>query len=120
MEMSDMPEHVQRMLKNAHYVEIHPPGCGCPAEEKSPWIQVGTLKPEDITRTVSMRAKLAELVGESNVHMAKMEALRTQHNAVSAEYWEHVVKTYSLPRDGVYEVRPADHVILMRPKVKKP
>lgn len=120
MEMSDLPEQIQRLLKNAHFVEVHPPGCGCPADENNGWVQVGSLKPEDITRTASMRSRLGELIAESKILIAKLEAVKAQHNVVNAEYWEHLVKTYSLPREGVYEVRKSDNAIMMRQKPKKP
>lgn len=120
MEMSDMPEDVRQRLKNLHFVEIHPPGCGCPAEEKGGWVQVGSLKPEDITRTATMRTKLGELQAESKILMAKLESVKAQHTVVNAEYWEHLVKTYSLPRTGIYEVRKSDNAIMMRQTPKKP
>ena len=120
MEMSDLPEPIQRILKNVHLVEVHTEGCGCPAEEKPPMIQVGTLKPEDITRTIAMRARSAELSGESKVLIAKLDAIKAQLLAVHSEYWEHIIKTYSLPRGGTYEVKKDDNRILMRPEPKKP
>jgi hypothetical protein len=121
MDISDLPEPLRKLvLEQIQIIELHAEACGHNHEDpKASWVQVGTLKDEEITRTATMRLKQGELIGESKVLMTKLESIRALLQVVNTEYWEYIVKAHSLPREGIYEIRQSDNAIIMKPKAKK-
>lgn len=83
-------------------------------EDESTFVTAATLQAEDITRSKVFTADKAKINGELNVLAAKMQALMAKKSALHAEFWEHLYSTYTLPRDGRYDIK--DGMIRKKPK----
>lgn len=81
------------------------------------WIQVGKLSPEDFGKGRSSEAAIAELQREASLLLKKLGALRAQIEVHGEEWWNHIYKTYSLPR-GCYQIH-TDGRIFKQPKKDK-
>ena len=112
----DFRDFIKHMIQNGQAIEFHGPGC--PGHSMRPnfaeWIQVGTLKPEDITRHRTIQADLAKLQGEAKVMESKIRALEAQAKAISEEWWNHIHVGYNIPRQGDFHLDD-DGAIRKRP-----
>lgn len=84
---------------------------GEPDEYTTP---VAVLKPEDIMRAHAFRSKRNAVHGELKVLEARALALNAEMNSHWLEFWEHLYKTYNLPREKEYRLDDRYRRILKR------
>lgn len=78
------------------------------------YVQVSCLKAEDILKCRTFDADTEALKSKGTVLLDKLKSIKAQMDALNSEFWEYLYSTYSLPREGSYEIK--DNKIMKRVK----
>lgn len=90
---------------------------GDESEDRTGWVSVAKLKPEDLLRRATYSKDAGDMAAEAEILKAKYDLLRQRSDVAAKEWWDHLHRTYCIPRNGDYTIKD-DGTVLMKPTKK--
>lgn len=106
MEFVELPLKILQMLLGA---------TDKPVIDRSHWIRVGKLRPEDLTKRAKIWSDTANDVRELKELQARATLIMAKRDSLTTEWWNHIERTYGLPSKANIHISEGDGFILMEP-----
>jgi len=103
--MDERTDFLKKMFEHMHLVEMNLEG------QKGSWVNVATLKPEDVMKKKELDMKRRRFWSKSKVLASRLQALQASMQADQDEFWDGIYETYNLPSTLNYKVDENGQVV---------